>query len=70
MVNLETFGKRLQFACGFILGAIIALCRFSESDLTGWGLVFALALPFCFGFAAYIWGDKFWYGLLKTWRRR
>ncbi len=67
MDDLDGFGKRLNFGCGFIAGALIATVEifYSWSALTAWGTVAVVLVALGCAFSAMYFGDKFWYALLK-----
>ena len=64
--DLDAFGKRLHFGCGFFLGLGAAIWFVVDHGISGWGLGATLVtLPILFGLLAYSQGDKFWYEFLR-----
>jgi len=56
-----------RFVCGAVLGIVVAIVAILVLELTMSLsiLVVSLVSMFACGLAALIWGDRFWYDLLK-----
>ena len=67
MSDLETFGKRLNFGCGFIAGAVVGI--FGVLDwLTVpvlWAVIIVLVFASSCAVLAARQGDVFWHNFIK-----
>jgi len=51
----------VRFVCGLLFGMLVSVAALA-SDVP---VLIAVAIPFATGVAAVIYGDRFWYGVLK-----
>jgi hypothetical protein len=72
--ELERFGGRVRFGCGFLMGAALVVGLFSHSLMNfacGWSLALIVFYGLLFGAASRASGDELWWSVLKwlRWRR-